>query len=230
LMKQFLLLALVAVSVARLASAASCSGGTLAGYVALGATGCTIGGDTLYNFKVLGGSGGATQLAASLVSLTPSGGTYNPSLATSVNVTVSAPNTDETMFTYDISGPGFISASALLSGSSETGDGGVSGIENYCAGGFFGADGVDGCPGITDSLVTVDGAQNSAGDLFSKVSFLAVTNDLALGGITDGTASGGKLTDSFTAVPEPATLAIAGFGLLFAAAYRKRSKYFNPSI
>jgi hypothetical protein len=223
-MKQVLLLALVAVSVAPLGVAGSCAAGTLAGYIALGATGCTIGGDTLYDFKVLAGSDGGAQLATSSVTLTPSGSTFNPSLALSVNLSIKTPITDETMFTYDISGPGFIAASAVLSGSMESGDGGVSGIQNYCAGGSFGPDGVDGCPGVTDGLVTVDGAQNSAADTFSKVSFLSVTNDFTLGVSSDGTASGGTFTDSFTAVPEPAALGLLGFGLVFAAAFRRRSK------
>jgi hypothetical protein len=223
-MKQVLLPVLVAVSMAPLGVAASCASGTLAGYVALGATGCTIGGDTLSDFKVLAGSDGGAQLAASSVTLTPSGSTFNPSLALSVNLSIKTPITDETMFTYDISGPGFIGASAVLSGSMESGDGGVSGILNYCAGGSFGPDGVDGCPGVTDGLVTVDGAQNNSADTFSKVSFLSVTNDFTLGVSSDGTAVGGTFTDSFTAVPEPAALALVGFGFLFAAAFRRRSK------
>ena len=219
MIKQVSLLILAALSVARLGAAASCVGGTLAGYVALGVDGCTIGNNTLYDFKVFtAGTAGATELAASLVNLTPSGGNYNPSLALSVNQTATAPTALETFFTYDISGTGLVGAFAALSGSSATVDGAVSGIENYCLGGSFGADGVDGCPGSNGALVTlaIDGfSQNTDSAGFSKVSFINVTNDFTISGGTAGTASAGTFIDSFAAVPEPAGIALTGLGLIF---------------
>ncbi len=223
-MKQVLLLALAAVSVARLGVAGTCMGGTLASYIALGAGGCTIGSSTLSNFEVLSGIGGATEFKASSVSLTPSGGGFSPSLTLSVTGMAAPGVLLETMFTYEISGQAYIANSVLLFGSSETVDGGVTGLENYCAGGSFGPDGVDGCTGATGALVTLDGIQNTDKGIFSKVKFVNVTNDFTLDGGIAGSASGGKFTDTFAAVPEPAALALAGFGLLLAAAYRKRSK------
>jgi hypothetical protein len=230
LIKQVLLFALAAVSVTRVGVAASCKPGDLTSYVTLGAVGCTIGNNKLSDFKLLGGTAGATEIAAGLVNITPSGGNFNPSLALSVTETAPVGALLETMFTYDISGQSYIGTSALLSGSSVTLDGAVTGIENYCTAGAFGPDGVDGCTGGNGSLTTLallpaSDSQLSDTNSFAKVPFINVTNDLLLeGGIAGGTATGGTFTDSFAAVPEPASLALLGFGLVFAATYRKRSK------
>jgi hypothetical protein len=224
LIKQVSLLALTVLSVARLGVAASCAGGTLSGYVSLGSSGCTIGENTLSDFKIFAsGTAGASEINPGLVTITPLGGNYNPSLSLSVNQTATAPSLLEVFFTYEISGPGYVGTSAALSGASETVDGAVTGIENYCEGGAFGPDGVDGCPGANGALVTADGFQNSDSDSFSKVPSLNVTDDFTIDGGTAGTASGGTFTNNFTAVPEPAAAALGGLGMLLAAAYRGRS-------
>jgi hypothetical protein len=221
LIRQASLLALAALSFGQIGMAGVCSVGTLASYVSLGAGGCTIGNNTLYDFKVFTtGTAGATELAAGLVNLTPSGSNYDPSLALSVNQMATAPTALETFFTYDIKGAGLVGTLASLSGSSATVDGAVSGIENYCLGGNFGPDGVDGCPGTNGALVTLalDGfSQNTDSAGFSKVSFINVTNDFTLGGGISGTATGGTFTDSFAAVPEPAAVGLTGLGLLLSS-------------
>ena len=215
-MKQVLLLALTAVAASQLGVAASCSSGSLATYVALGSTGCTIGGDTLTNFKILTGFSGGTPIAPGSVTLAPTGSTFAPGLTISTSQSASAGMPLEAIFTYDISGPPYNSIAAVLSGAAETADGGVTGIVNFCEGGMFGSDGVDGCMSANGSLVTLDGVQNMDSSSFSKVSSLAVTDDLTIDPGLSGTASGATLTNSFTAVPEPltSTLAILGFALV----------------
>jgi hypothetical protein len=221
-MKQFLLLAVVAFSGSQIAGAATCGATTLAAYVALGSSGCTIGGDTLYNFQILAGSG-VTELAGSSVTITPSGSGLAPSIAISINQSATAFNAIETMFTYDIAGPLYTGISTVLSGSSEsTVNDGVTGLVNFCEGGSFGPDGVDGCTKPNGGLTTVDGVQNTDMSKFGGVTFLNVTDDFQLdsGG---GTASGGTLTNSFTAVPEPLSTALVGLGLALAGALKVRS-------
>ena len=221
-MKQFLLLAVVAFSGSHMAAAATCGATSLAAYVALGSSGCTIGGDTLYNFQILAGSG-VTELAGGSVTITPSGSIYAPSIAISINQSATAFNAIETMFTYDISGPLYTGISTVLSGSSEsTVNDGVTGLVNFCEGGSFGPDGVDGCTKPNGGLTTVDGVQNTDMSTFGAVPFLNVTDDFQLdsGG---GTASGGTLTNSFTAVPEPVSTALVGLGLALAGALKVRS-------
>jgi hypothetical protein len=209
---------LAALSLGGLAFAGPCSNGALSTYVTLGAAGCTIGDSTFSNFSVFTtGTAFATEIPSTSVTLTPSGSIYNPVLSLSVSQTATAPALLEIFFTYKVSGPGFIGTAASLSGSSETVDGAVTGIANYCAGGAFGADGVDGCPTTNGALVTADGIQNSDSAGFSAVPFLNVTDDFTIDGGTAGTASGGKFTNSFSAVPEPISLALTGLGLILAA-------------
>lgn len=221
-MKQFLLLTFFSVLLVQLSPAASCVPGTLATYISLGATGCTIGGDTLANFQDLSGTAGSTEIGTSAVTITPSGGTYNPTITASVTESVSAPASDETMFTYTISGSYFSSETITLSNSSETPDGGVTDIQNYCENGRFGADGVSGCPGVTNTLLTLDGIQNQDSTSFGLPQFLSVTDDLVISGGTVGAATGGTIADQFTSVPEPAAPLISAAGLLFLAWSRSR--------
>jgi hypothetical protein len=229
LIKQVSLLAFAALSIGRLGIAGPCSIGSLASYVSLGAGGCTIGNNTLYDFQVLpNGTAGATELAAGAVSVSPSGGNYNPSLAFSVTQNATNGNLLETFFTYDISGPGYTGTSAALSGSSETVDGAVTGIENYCQGGSFGPDGLDGCPGVTGALVTLDGTQNTDSAGFSKIPFIAVTDDFTIDSGTAGTASGGTFTNNFTAVPEPVGISLTGVGLLVAGLWGRATRRRRP--
>jgi hypothetical protein len=222
-MKQVLLLALATFAVARLGVAGSCGVGSLASYVALGAGGCTVGGDTLYNFKILSGISGGTAIAPGLVNLSISGGGLNPSLLISTSQTATGGTPLEAIFTYDISGPLFTSISTLLSGSSETVDGGVTGLINFCEGGNFGPDGLDGCTKANGGLLTLDGLQNSDMGTFAGVSLLNVTDDFIIDPGTAGTASAGSLTNSFTAVPEPFSTALAGIGLTLAGLMKVRA-------
>lgn len=216
-MRRVLLLVAGAVAASQLGVAASCSSGSLASYIALGSGGCTIGGDTLSNFKLLTGSSGATPIVASSVTLNPSGGTYNPALMISTSQTATT-NSLETIFTYSITGTSFTGISAVLGNSSETGAGGVTGLVNFCEGSSFGPDGLSGCGGSSGGLTTVDGFQNTDSATFVKIPFLNVTNDLEI----NGPATGGTLTNSFTAVPEPISTALTGFGLLFVGAMKVR--------
>jgi len=84
-MKQVLLLALTAVAASQLGVAASCSSGSLAAYVALGSTGCTIGGNTLSKFTILTGFSGGTPIAPGSVTINPMGTTFAPGLTISTS-------------------------------------------------------------------------------------------------------------------------------------------------
>jgi hypothetical protein len=207
-----------------------CVAASLATYVSLGAGGCTIGTNVVSSFVVYSsGTTGATELPTSAVSIAPSGGDTDPQLQFTVNQSVDAPPLLETLFTYQISGNPYNLSQIDLSGSSESGAGAVTDIQNLCADGTFGPDGVTGCTGTPNSQLTLDGIQNSYSTALSVLSFLSVTDDFTIdpGGSDVGdSASGGVFTDQFTAgtttVPEPA-LTVLPCALLFAlAALRKR--------
>jgi hypothetical protein len=161
---------------------------------------------------------------AGSVSITPGGGSFTPELTFVTSQSVSTSGLLEAIFSYKISGPSFTSASLALSNSSETVDGAVTDIENFCAGGSFGPDGVSGCSGVSGSLLTLDSIQNSDQSSLGPVSFIGVTNDFTLDGGLAGSASGGSFADSFAATPEPASLLLGGLGILLTITIRIHSK------
>jgi hypothetical protein len=222
-----LLFALSAVAFSStLAWAAPCSVGTLASYEALGAGGCTIDGNTFSNFQTIAGSAAGTPITNSVVAVSPLGGAADPGLTFSTSLTAQANAPLELTFTYQISGGPFSASALALSNSSESVDGGVTEIQNYCAGGSFGPDGVTGCNGTAGSLLALDGIQQTDQGTFAGVPLLNVTNDFELDGGQAGTASGGTFTNQFTAaatVPEPASWLFAGLGICCLASIRRRS-------
>ncbi len=235
-MRGFAAIAVLGVFLCPITWGASCGVGTLATYEALGSSGCTIGNDLVSSFATVPGTAGATELAPSSVSITPSGGAGDPQLLFSVDAGASANQLIETIFTYQISGNPYLQSTILLANSSETVDGAVTDIQNLCEGGSFGPDGVTGCPGTSDTLLTIDGVQNTDMTPLGSPTLLSVTDDFTLDGGTAGTAAGGTFTDQFlaqtapTAVPEPTgTLPLGACILFVAAMWRRRSTRNNSN-
>ncbi len=224
-MKRIIFLSAVFAAVAQLSPAATCVNGTLGSYIGLGASGCTVGSSTVSDFQMLVGTTGATEISASSVFLSPLISSSKPGITTSVNVTSPTGSIQESLFTYQISGATYIGSTITLSKSSETGDGAVTGLENFCAGGSFGVDGVSGCTGAAGALATVDGAQNQDSSIFAAVHLISVTNDLTIDGGSVGSAAGATLLDQFstpsTATPEPTCLLFTGVGLALVAVRRQ---------
>ena len=212
-----------------------CASGTLASYESLGSTGCTVGADVFSSFTNVPGTFGATEIDPTLVFINPSGGSNNPELTFSLTSTAAAQELFETIFTYQLSDSALLSSSISLGNSSETGDGAVTDIQNLCAGGTFGPDGVDGCTGNPFALLTADGFQNSDSTSLGSVSAAAVTDDFTVDGGIVGTASGGQFSDSFTAqssvvpTPEPSNLLLLSV-VLFAllVIFKRISAAKNP--
>ena len=213
-MRQRLYLISVTILLSALCSKAStCTNGTLASYIGLRSGGCTIGTNTLYDFQTISGTSGATPISTTEVAISPLGGSFNPGITASVDLTAGANIQLEALFTYRIAGTAYVSDSVTLAGSSETGDGAVTDVQNFCAGGIFGSDGVTGCTGSAGSLLTLDGIQNQDSTAFGPASLLSVTDDFTFDGGLAGSASGGTITDRFSAVPEPFSYLLTDLGL-----------------
>lgn len=202
---------------APICSGAPCVSSSLATYISLGSTGCTVSNNTFSDFVIRSPIAGATAVAPSSVTINPTGGTSDPGLDTSVVATASAGNLLQVFFSYRISGSSYTNAAIGLFNSTSTGDGGVTGITDFCAGGTFGPGGVSGCTGTAGNLVTLAGLQNTDSRNFGAVSFLTITDDFTLDGGIRGTATGGRLSNRFSAVPEPVTYLLAAAGLFFFA-------------
>ena len=215
-MKQIVILAIgvIATSQAGLASLA-CGSGTVASYIALGSSGCTIGGDKLNNFQALTGINFSQPLDPTLITVTPGGSAFSPKLTLNLNATAQS-SILEGLFTYRISGSNFTGDTITLSGTSATGNGVVTDIQNFCGGGMFGPDGVSGCTGNGGTLIAL--GNGSFGATFAGTPFLNVTHDFTLDPGGSGTATGGQIVDQFTgtATPEPKSLGLVGLGLLVA--------------
>jgi hypothetical protein len=206
-----------------------CVAGSLASYEALGATGCTIGTNLVSSFTTLPGTTGGTELDPANISISTFGGSSSPQLVFTVSESPSV--LEEALFTYKISGNSYTQSEIDLSKASETGDGGVTDVQNLCVDGTFGPDGVTGCNGSASlSQLTLDGALNSSQTPLDALSFLSVTDDFTIDPGTDGTASGGVFTDTFTAgtttgttVPEPKSTVFFGvLALALAVALKRR--------
>lgn len=213
-MKHFLYLVVALLTSIQFCSATSlCVSGNLQTYISLGSTGCLIGGSTFSDFQLVSGSAGATPINATAVTIKPFGGVADPGIAGIANL-MSTGELLESIFTYRVSGSSYTGETITLAGSSETGAGAVSDVQNFCAGGTFASDGVSGCTGTPGSLLTLDGVQNQDMGLLGPVNFLSVTDDFTLDG-TFGSAAGGTFSDQFSAVPEPVNFVLSGIGLIF---------------
>src|SRR4051812_30346643 len=119
------------------AFASPCVPGSLASYIALGGGGCTVGNALFFNFVDLPLQGGAAAIPDSSTFVNPLDPTH-PSLQFNVNAVVGANQIRERVIGYTLSGPGFIGSQLTLGGSSVTGDGAVTVIEDECLGAAFG--------------------------------------------------------------------------------------------
>lgn len=222
-MKQSLLVALLIAALAPACFAGPCTNASLAGYIALGSGGCTIGSNTLFDFQALSGTAGAVPIPPAGIALSPLGGTFNPGISAATSITAIAGTLREAFFSYRISGSTYIADSITLSGSSAGGDGAVTDTQNFCAGGTFGPDGISGCSGAAGSLVALAGVQNTDSTALGPARLLSVTDDFTIDGGTAGSASGGTITDRFVASPEPATLLSAALAMALGIALKLRS-------
>ena len=229
-MKNLLLLGASLFCFQTLSATPVCMTGTLASYESLGAGGCTIGANTLASFTTLALTFGTAAIAPGAITITPVGGTTNPELMFTLSQTASTNQTLEAIFDYMISGAAYTETTLTLSGSSETGNGDVTDTQNFCEGGSFGPDGVDGCTGPANgALITDDGVQNMDQKTLASPHLLSVTDDIIVDSGGVGTASGGTFVDQFsatpltTATPEPATYLLLSLGTAVAVFLRREN-------
>jgi hypothetical protein len=210
-------------------SAATCASSSLADYVALGSSGCTIGALSFSGFALRPPE--ANAVASTAITVTPlvvSGTVVGVQFG--VSPTSSGGNFFDDLITYRVTGIAATlnAATVDFTGSSATGDAAVSVLEQLCLGGTFdGADGVSNCSSANSlNLAVVDigfGPDPAYSLSFGPAGFLSVANDMAYdsgsGSVAD---SGSTLTSGINlfgfvaarAVPEPASVLLLAIGSL----------------
>jgi hypothetical protein len=218
-------------------AAAPCSPGTLASYISLGSTGCTIGSYTFFDFQLLPvtgtASGGATPIPATAISvegLGPSGTSgasgVAPFLGGDIGVdfdavwAAAAGQTLDDNITFDVSvgaGAASITDAGIIQDSYTTGDGNVTVAEKGCSGI---------CTPSTEWGVATNNTSFVSDTIFSATGTISVEKDIAVsGGTGDSTAGLSNVADVFSTseVPEPRALSLLlGLGLVAGFAFRKK--------
>jgi hypothetical protein len=200
--------------------AATCvSGATLADYIALGSTGCTIGDKTFSNFALTTSqSGGATAPTAAGITITPvtTGGSTGNEIGLQFNAlwTAGSNQTADTTINFDVAvtaGGSFLidDASTVQSTSGFTGTGSASVTEGICANA-----GPSTCIPVTSTTTIKTSGTTVISDhvVFAPTGSIHAIKDIGVSGGTNGTASISQVVDSFsqTGVPEPASIFLMG--------------------
>jgi hypothetical protein len=166
----------------------------------------------------------ASEINPATVQITPSAAGLTGSLLFTYNGTA-AGGVLESIFSMTIAPDlGAVEKVDLqLIGASATGDGVVTGVADVCDAGFLG--GV--CTGTSQPIIAlVDSLNNvSPGSaIIGPLASYALLQDIVIDGGLSGTATLTAAQLTFTAVPEPATLATLATGLLVTLVLRRRRR------
>ena len=219
------LLGLICGSIGSLAAAPLCAPGDLSMYIGLGSTGCDVGSATFSGFQTLPVITGAQAIAAGDVTISPFQSGDVVGLDVQFSETANSGQLLQALIGYTVAGPLFIGNSIAVSGSSATGGGFVTDIQNSCRGGSYLPGVVSGCTGVDVTLLVLNSGMDQR--TFSAVSTIGIVHDYTLDAGATGSASGGMVSDRFSlqpsqVVPEPSTYALMASGLAAALAFRRR--------
>lgn len=216
-------------------AAAPCTPGTLASYIALTTTGCTVGNDTFFNFQLVadGSTGGATTVTAADIMVegmgpagTSGASVPNTFLPSDFGVdfdtalwSVGAGQSQDDDIAFDVS---------VGTGNVDITDAGIDQIGGTTPNGSATVS-EEGCSGIVFPCTQTWGVDTNttnfvADTIFSATGTLSVEKDIALVG-NAGTATLSNVADVFSAapVPEPRALSfLLGLGLVAGFVFRKK--------
>jgi hypothetical protein len=202
------------VAALRLSASPCVAGGTLLSYEALGATGCTIGPQTVSNFifTVVSVGGGATAVSDSNIFVTPTFGanSFGAAFASSgFSVTGAGFANYLIAFTWD---------SIPISGMGDVLDpGNVDILTNGCVGAAFVGSSCSGIP-VSDHVTSTQ-LTDFVG--FSPTAILGVRDNISLNALGTSASFLGIENDAY--IPEPTSLILVALGLtILAVAIRRR--------
>lgn len=178
-----------------------CSSGPLTNYLNLGTDGCILGTSIVSTFTIFPGSTGATAINPATVSVVPTNSGSAPQLAFTTTASAGANQLSQMILGYKISGSTFTSNTMTVSGTTTSGGGSTTAIQNYCLGGTF-VPNPPNFPGIcsgstSGSLLVLSSGSDSVA--FAPVTSIALIYDLTLDGGPNGSASGATVSGQFAA-------------------------------
>jgi hypothetical protein len=208
----------------------ACTADTLSAYIALGSGGCTNGDKIFSNFGYNGGlgTGGAANVTAAQVTVTPVGDLADNNLGVDFNggwIAEAGQSIDSLIF-FNVSvvggGPMLIEDAGLGQLSVARGTGIATVAEDGC--------GPTPCTVSSEEwgLLTLDDAtttQRLDHTFFTPTGSIAVAKDVFVSGGADGMVHLSQVIDTFsqTAVPEPKSLSLLlGLGLVLGGVFRKK--------
>jgi hypothetical protein len=232
-MQRLLVVLVFVLAVPTLSFAVPCSAGSLASYVALGATGCEIGTATIFDFSAGPSFGGGSAIDPSLITVAPTDAAIGPRLDFLLTGSVGPGEVLGVAIGYTLSGLTLSEAELSMSGADAADDGVVTVVQDICAGGTFAFDPSDCSSPPTNTLITGQDFIGYFGDdtePLPLLSFFDVFVDITLDGGLFGSASlsaQGKVSNQYTAkaatAPEPSAILLLSTGLLALwASQRKR--------
>ena len=221
-MRNLLLAGVLLFATSASSEAAPCLPDTLANYKTLGSGGCTLGNVTFANFDSFLLDPLAVEINAATVVVTP----FGRGFSFAFDIAPSTTFYDVTIY-YTATVKGLLGGNQLsMTGSSATGDGIVTAVENKCVGGFFLPLLPD--PSACDSgeAVTLIAIQDEVVNSlpFTPSSFFDVFAEIAIDPGVAGTAGlQGSVSTTFSThgVPEPMTILLVSTGLA-AVQFRRR--------
>jgi hypothetical protein len=198
------------------AFAGTCVVNTYDNYVGPPSISCTITDKTFSNFFY--STSGSVHLPPNDITVNPIATPYDPGLLGNAPWGVTALQTQDSLLGFTVrvtSGSALITdLSLLMLGAGITGTGMATVVETYCLGDTFS----DMCAhGTTGTLMTyLTGSSSKLSDqvYFKGVSEVDVMKDIMLKGGDNGSAVISGVENQFSEIPEPASLAVLGSGLI----------------
>ncbi len=202
----------------------NCASGSLSDYLALSSDGCQLGTRVLSDFSLEDLLSFATPIDPTDVQVTPSAAGPIGSLLFTFNTSAATAELFQSALQFTVAPNSPEKVDLQLIGATATADGATTGVADLCSDVFLG--GV--CFGLPQpvliTLVTESANIPLASGSIGPLASYHVRQDIVVDGGPSGTAALQSSQLTFTAIPEPSTLATLGAGLALTFVLRRRRR------